>query len=65
MRTWGEAAHVGLRLVDGAATDRVTIATEYDLPDDGGCAVGGGGPAPIAALPRLLRGRRRRPATHA
>jgi hypothetical protein len=57
----GEQPHVDLQPL--AATPptptRVTIATDYDLPDEGGCAVGGSaGLVPVLAA--LLRVRRRR-----
>ncbi|MBK9036213.1 MAG: hypothetical protein IPL61_34045 [Myxococcales bacterium] len=59
----GDEARVDLRPVDGAATDQVTIAREYDLPAEGGCSTGGGAPplVPGLALALAVAWRRRAP----
>lgn len=56
----GDQPRVDVGALTATSTPRSTIATDYDLPAEGGCAVGGGavglGPA-VAVL--LLRRRRR------
>lgn len=57
----GEQPHVDVQALAASPAPPVTIATDYDLPADGGCAIGGGAvglPPVLAALLRLRRRRR-------